>query len=165
MLTKIYSCQITTCSSRLSFILTTFLIFTWKIGFSDSSISDLFSTKNPQFIYTECCSFTFRDLILIQGCVSQTVFTFDDSWLWRMYIYCMIIKKVDIYGRDLWQHNCSHVYSYVLTSMECCFKKGIQFLWCCHFWSICKTLDTMAEINMSTSINSTSQVITIFLSG
>ena len=22
-------------------------------------------------------------------------------------------KKVDIYGRDLWQHNCSHVYSYV----------------------------------------------------
>ena len=37
-------------------------------------------------------------------------------------------------------------------------KKGIQFLWCCHLWSICKTLDTMAEINMSTSINPTCQV-------
>ena len=89
MLTKIYSGQIT---PWLDLILTTFLNSTSKIGFSGSSILDLFSTKNPQYIYTEFCSSTFRDLILIQGC-SQTVleayavFTFDDSWLWRMYIH------------------------------------------------------------------------------
>ena len=38
--------------------------FCMKIWVSGSSISDLFSTKNPQFIYTQCCSSTFRDLIV-----------------------------------------------------------------------------------------------------
>ena len=44
------------------------------------------------------------DLSIYSEVLGQTVleayavFTFDDSWLWFMYTYCMIIKK----GRYLW---------------------------------------------------------------
>ena len=128
MLTKIYSGQITTWCSRLDLILTTFLNSTSKMGFSGSNILDLFSTKNPQYIYTEFCSSTFRDLILIQGCVSQTVleayavFTFDDSWLWFMYTYCMIIKKRSIFMGGIFDNIIAAMFIHM-----CTYINGVLF--------------------------------------
>ena len=110
------------------------------------------------------------DLSIYSEVLGQTVleayavFTFDDSWLWFMYTYCMIIKKRSIFMGGIFDNIIAAMFIHMCTyiNMECCFKKGIKFLWCCHFWSICKTLDTMAKINVSTSINSTSQVIKLF---
>ena len=119
-LIKIYSCQITTCSSRLSLILTAFLISAWKFGFPVVAFQIYFRRKIPNI-------FTLSVVLLLLGIRYWYKDVAKRCWRRMLCLLSMTLgygacilyddhkKKVDIYGRDLWQHNCSHVYSYVLT--------------------------------------------------
>ena len=112
------------------------------------------------------------DLSIYSEVLGQTVleayavFTFDDSWLWFMYTYCMIIKKRSIFMGGIFDNIIAamfiHMCTYNLHQWSVVSKKVSSFFDVVIFWSICKTLDTMTKINVSTSINSTSQVIKLF---